>query len=63
MTDVRQALTEQGKFYIVKTVLRGEVWLRCTIANPFTSADEFNALLDEVERLAGTLRPSLTERV
>ncbi|QDV21962.1 pyridoxal phosphate-dependent decarboxylase family protein [Aureliella helgolandensis] len=63
MTLVRQALTEQGKFYIVKTVLRGEVWLRCTIANPFTSADEFNALLDEVERLTETLRPSLTERV
>lgn len=50
MLAVRQRLTLEGEHYIVKTTLRGEVWLRCVLANPFTSAEEMNALLDKIQR-------------
>ena len=49
---IRQALVEQGKHYIVQTTLRGETWLRSTLANPFTSRTEMDALLASLSELA-----------
>ena len=41
-----------GEFYFVQTVLRGRIWLRTALMNPFTSPAHLDALLDAVERAA-----------
>ena len=33
---IRQAILEEGYFYIVQTTLRGDIWLRSTFSNAFT---------------------------
>ncbi len=56
---IRKVMTEVGKFYIVKTVLRGQTYLRTTLTNPFTERTDLEALLAEIEqtgqRTAGIL--------
>ncbi len=42
---IRQALVEDGRYYIVKTNLRGRVFLRVTLSNPFTSRQDIKGLL------------------
>ena len=49
---IRDELIREGEYYIVKTRLHGETWLRCTVANPFTSEEEFNGLLKRLMELA-----------
>ena len=49
---VREALVSEGSFYLVKTVLRGRTWLRCTLINPRTEAADLETLLARVEALA-----------
>lgn len=48
---LRQSLLERGPYYIVKTVLNGETWLRCTFQNPLTSDSDICELLDLLEQL------------
>ncbi|MEO0330562.1 MAG: aminotransferase class I/II-fold pyridoxal phosphate-dependent enzyme, partial [Bacteroidota bacterium] len=45
---IRQQILEEGKFYIVQTQLKGEVFLRVTLMNPFTTEAMLNELLDNV---------------
>ena len=49
---LRAKMLEQGPYYIVKTVLNGETWLRCTFQNPLTSDEDIQGLLDTLENLA-----------
>lgn len=49
---IRDDLIREGVYYIVKTKLHGETWLRCTVANPFTSKEELNGLLKRLMELA-----------
>ncbi len=51
-SGVRQRLLEEGRFYIVQTYLRSSLYLRVTLANPFTSEDDLLALLQTVEEQA-----------
>ena len=51
---IRQRLLEEGDFYIVQTVLKGEVFLRVTIMNPLTEERYFKELLDKIEMVAKT---------
>jgi L-2,4-diaminobutyrate decarboxylase len=51
---IRQKLLEEGQFYIVKTMLKGETWLRTTLTNPFTRLSHFEALLDKVIQLGNS---------
>ena len=37
---IREQLKLEGKYYIVKTVLRGKTYLRCTLTNAFTSLNK-----------------------
>jgi L-2,4-diaminobutyrate decarboxylase len=56
---VRERILESGEFYIVQTRLRGEIWLRVTLTNPFTEEVHLNALLDRIAQYAGEIsRPS-----
>ncbi len=56
-TRLRQQLIESGKFYIVQTTLKGKVFLRCTIMNPFTQPEHFEYLLGTLTQLATDLEP------
>jgi len=48
---LRAKMLQQGPYYIVKTVLYGETWLRCTFQNPLTSDEDIMGLLDTLEKL------------
>lgn len=52
---IRQALLEEGSFYIVQTQLRGATWLRTTFTNPFTTPDDLKALLHKLEGFADSV--------
>ena len=53
---IRRSIIQSGKFYIVQTILRGKTWLRCALMNPLTTSDHLNALLDEIEQIAATMK-------
>jgi L-2,4-diaminobutyrate decarboxylase len=46
---IRQRIMESGSFYIVQTRLRNRLYLRVTISNPFTTDDDLEALLKEIQ--------------
>jgi L-2,4-diaminobutyrate decarboxylase len=50
--ELRRKMKENGRFYIVKTKLRDETYLRCTLTNPFTDLSHLAAMLLEVEKVA-----------
>jgi len=47
---IRAAVVSAGEFYIVQTVLKGEVWLRTALMNPFTSESDLRALIEVIGR-------------
>lgn len=46
---VREAIVQEGSYYLVKTALRGKTYLRCTLINPRTELSDLEALLQRVE--------------
>jgi L-2,4-diaminobutyrate decarboxylase len=46
---IRQAMLEEGDFYIVQTQVRGENWLRCTLTNAQTQPQHLQAMLGKVQ--------------
>lgn len=49
---VRKAILETESFYIVQTKLKGTIYLRCTLVNPFTTENDLLNLLDEIRKVA-----------
>ncbi len=49
---IRAEVVESGDFYLVQTTLRGRVWLRTALMNPFTTAGDLRALLDRLAEAA-----------
>ncbi len=54
-SSIRKQLLHDGKFYIVQTSLKENVYLRVSLMNPLTTENDLNALLDEVENIGNTL--------
>jgi len=46
--QIRQQILEEGKFYIVQTRLKEEIFLRVALMNPFTTEAMLNDLLDDI---------------
>ena len=52
---IRKQLLQDGKFYIVQTNFRENVYLRVSLMNPLTTETDLNALLDEVENIGNKI--------
>jgi L-2,4-diaminobutyrate decarboxylase len=52
--EIRRLLLEEGRFFLVQTVLRGQPYLRVSLMNPLTTTKELTELLDTIEQ-KGTL--------
>ncbi|MEM1217894.1 MAG: aminotransferase class I/II-fold pyridoxal phosphate-dependent enzyme [Bacteroidota bacterium] len=51
---LRERTLEEGRFYIVQTVLRGETYLRVTLISPYTEMSHLRDLIEYLEGLAAT---------
>lgn len=49
--QLRKRLLEDGSFYIVQTMLRGDTFLRVSLMNPLTSETDLLALLEKMEEM------------
>ncbi|GAB5550647.1 MAG: aminotransferase class I/II-fold pyridoxal phosphate-dependent enzyme [Saprospiraceae bacterium] len=49
---IRHQMKLDGDYYIVKTSLNGQTYLRCTLTNPFTNKEHLQGLLDKVGQIA-----------
>lgn len=52
---IRKQLLQDGKFYIVQTTLKENVYLRVSLMNPLTTETDLNSLLDEIERIGNQI--------
>jgi L-2,4-diaminobutyrate decarboxylase len=50
--EIRRKHLEEGRFYFVQTSLRKKTFLRVSLMNPFTTIEELDLLLDEIEKTA-----------
>jgi L-2,4-diaminobutyrate decarboxylase len=50
--SIRRQLVESGAFHLTQVQLQGETWLRTTVMNPFTSDEDFDALLAAIRNAA-----------
>jgi len=46
--SIRERLVQEGKFFIVQTRIKGRLYLRSTIMNPFTTEKEMKDLMEEI---------------
>ncbi len=49
---IRQAIIEDGEYFIVQTEIDGNIFFRTCLMNPFTTEKELNGLLDKIEKIA-----------
>lgn len=55
-SKIRQLLLEDGRFYIVQTVLNGKLYLRVSLMNPLSTIGELKELLQEIEKKAALVK-------
>lgn len=55
---IRERLVREGDFYITRTTVRRETWLRLTLMNPATTDDDLRALADRIETVAADAGPA-----
>jgi len=49
---VRRQIVNEGEFYITRTTVRGEAWLRLVVQNPFTETTHLEALANRIAAIA-----------
>jgi L-2,4-diaminobutyrate decarboxylase len=54
-SHIRQLLLEEGYFYIVQTILNGQLYLRVSLMNPLSTEKELRELLEEIEKKGAQL--------
>ncbi|MBW3544057.1 MAG: aminotransferase class V-fold PLP-dependent enzyme [Bacteroidetes bacterium] len=47
--EIRRLLVEEGRFYLVQTILHGQLYLRVSLMNPLTAKAELQELLQKIE--------------
>ena len=50
-SHIRRKVLEEGQFYIVQTLLNGNIYLRNTMMNPFTTREDMKSLLYTLKEL------------
>lgn len=50
--EIRKKVVEDGRFYIVQTIIDDKTYLRLSIMNPFTTLKEFEELLELIRKTA-----------
>jgi L-2,4-diaminobutyrate decarboxylase len=53
--QLRRAVIQSGKFYLVHCVIDGVAALRTTLINPLTTADDLDQLIDTLRQFGSTL--------
>jgi L-2,4-diaminobutyrate decarboxylase len=48
---IRQRLLQDGRFYIVQTILHNQLYLRVSLMNPLTTTQDLQELLDLIEKI------------
>ncbi len=48
---IREQLVKDGDFFIIQTRIKGQVFLRTTLVNPFTTATDLSRLLEKIHGL------------
>ncbi len=48
---LRLKMLEDGRFYIVQTTIRGQIYLRVSLMNPFTTIEDLEELLEKLREL------------
>jgi L-2,4-diaminobutyrate decarboxylase len=48
---IRDRIIKEGSFYIVQVELNGKIWIRLTIINPVTSANDLKDLLEKIKEI------------
>jgi L-2,4-diaminobutyrate decarboxylase len=49
---LREAVNRRGRFFIMRTTIRGAIWLRVVLMNPATRLTDLRGLLDELTEVA-----------
>lgn len=52
---IRQCLLQEGRFYIVDTMIHGQYFLRSTLMNPMTNMDDLRELIASIRAIATNL--------
>ncbi len=60
---VRQEIVKKAEFYIVQTSIKGRIFLRVTLMNPFTGNHDLRLLLNEIRDTAGNIATALMQKV
>ncbi|GGK66682.1 aspartate aminotransferase family protein [Rufibacter glacialis] len=53
--EIRRLVLEEGRFYMVQTILNGQSYLHVSLMNPLTSEGELQELLLDIEEKAASL--------
>ena len=48
---LREQLVQSGRFHLTRVTLEGRVWLRTTLMNPYTQAEDMDELLLALNQL------------
>ncbi|MBE0674783.1 MAG: aminotransferase class I/II-fold pyridoxal phosphate-dependent enzyme [Bacteroidales bacterium] len=57
---IRDIIIKEGSFYIVQTEIEGKLWLRVTIINPLTTAEDMALLIKTVKEKAESAISQIT---